>query len=554
MRGLIQIVSPTSGLRIEVIDLTAVADPERIVLVDAISTQEAQQSFDLTYDVPLTVKLLRLEENDSILTITAHQIVCDGLSVGILLQELSAAYNALLAGLPSPLSPLDFQYGDYVSWQHENQLSPGTREQLVYWKKQLTRTPQLQVLPDKTDSEILVEAGIVSLLLPRELTEKLRDLAKAENATFYVVTMAACITLLSRYTGESDIALRTPLAGRSRVEFEPIIGQFVNQVVIRSEVHSGTTVSGLLGQVRDIVWEALAHQDVAFEDVIQAIAAPHQNASDLFRINFVCQKEYGGKRPVPILPGRGLGDYDSFEVARSPVRSEPSSWWSVAIGWRLSLEFRTGLYTQKTAESLLLHFEEVLRFLAEGNNQKLTELLLSPTESLIKRTNEAELAAGDAMDTSEGDQSSQLLAMPGSLAQERFWTLSQLDPANPSFHVPVVMKIAGKLSHDLLASCFQLLVDRHESLRTTFSDRDGEFLQVIHPVYKVSLERAAIPGRNESERSLHLANAIQNEILKPFDLNVLPLFRIRLCRLSEEETRPDRYAPPTSSRMRRPHK
>ena len=531
----IQVVSPTTELSIEVVDLTSVAEPARSVLVDEISTQEAQQTFDLTLGVPLRVKLLRMEENLCLLTITAHQIICDGWSVGILMQELSEAYNALLAGDGSPLHDLNFQYGDYVAWQRENQSTTETRNQLNYWKKQLTRVPQLCVPFDRNGSADVVEAGIVSELLPRELTDELLELAKSENATFYVLTMAACMLLLSRYTGESDVALRTPLAGRNRVEFEPIIGQFVNQVIIRNDLREMSTVSDLLSQVRDNVWEALANQDVAFEEVIETIPVPHKSGLDLFKINFVCQKEYGrngpsqfklGEAAMTTIPSKSQGalyDLNFFLIQRE-------------IGWRLSLEYKAGLYTQDTAESLLLHFQEVLRFLARRGNQRLAELVLSPTESLTKRTNEdAAHVAGDSTPSIEDETSSQMIAMPGSLAQERFWTLSQLDPTNPSFHVPVVMKIAGPLAPEVLAQSFQLLIDRHESLRTTFNERDGEFLQVIHPSYSVSLPSTTISGRSESERATNLANTIQKEILKPFDLNTLPLFRTMLCKSGDEE-------------------
>ncbi|WP_263372826.1 condensation domain-containing protein [Granulicella aggregans] len=535
----IQVVSPSFDLSIEVVDLTSVAESARSLLVDEISTQEAQQTFDLTLGVPLRVKLLRLEEKQSLLTITAHQIICDGWSVGILMQELSEAYNALSAGDPSPLHDLDFQYGDYVAWQGENQSAPATRSQLDYWKKQLARAPQLSVSFDKNVSADMMEAGIVSALLPRELTDDLLDLAKSENATFYVVTMAACMLLLSRYTGLSDIALRTPLAGRNRVEFEPIIGQFVNQVIIRNDLRGASTVSDLLAQVRDNVWDALANQEIAFEEVMEAIPVPHKSALDLFRINFVCQKEYGrngpsefklGEAAMITMPSKSQGalyDLNFFLVQRE-------------IGWRLSLEYKAGLYTQETAESLLLHFQEVLRFLAKRGNQKLAELVLSPTESLTKRTIEdaghgVGNNAGDAFSALEDEPSSQVIAMPGSLAQERFWTLSQLDPTNPSFHVPVVMQIAGQLSSEVLAKSFQLLIDRHESLRTTFNERDGEFLQVIHPSYRVSLPSTTVSGRSEAERATNLASTIQQEILKPFDLNALPLFRTMLCKVGDEE-------------------
>ena len=206
------------------------------------------------------------------------------------------------------------------------------------------------------------------------------------------------------------------------------------------------------------------------------------------------------------------------------------------VGWRLSLEYRAGLYTQSTAESLLQHFQEILRQIADAPMRTIAELELSATEALTKRMQDDPAFSIPTVPATDEDLATpEVLAMPGSLAQERFWTLSQLDPTNPSFHVPLVMKLSGPLSTSLLEKSFQLLIDRHESLRTTFTEQNGEFLQVIHPTYPVALEVEAVPGASDTEKAAHLATAIQKEIHRPFDLNLLPLFRTVLCKLGEHE-------------------
>jgi len=534
-----QVVSPTSDLTVDEIDLRSFPEPSRAAMLDEISLKEATQVFDLAAGAPIRVKLLRLEDAHSVLTVTVHQIVSDGWSIGLFMEELAANYAAFADQLPPPLGPLAFQYGDFITWQQENSSWTEIQKQLNYWKRKLDACPLPVVAADLDGDPNSPGADIVSELLPRELTDSLRNLAQAENTTFFVVTMAACMVLLSRYTGDPDIALRTPLAGRNRVELEPIIGQFTNQVVIRATALPDLTLASFLEQLRETVWEALANQDAPFDEVVRSIAPSH-SADKLFRINFVCQKEYGRNGPsaftfngitMTTMPSKSQGalyDLNFFLVERE-------------IGWRLSLEYRTGLYTQETAESLLRHFQETLRQIADAPHRTIAGLTLSASEALEKRTMGDPAASIPSNLLNEEDAASptvaadDLLAMPGSLSQERFWTLSQLDPSNPSFHVPLVMKLTGPLSPELLEVSLQCLIDRHESLRTTFREDAGEFFQIIHPAWPVTLERTTVPGTSESEKSLHLTAAIEREIHRPFDLTRLPLFRAVLAKLGEED-------------------
>ena len=529
-----QVVFPISDLVVDEIDFRSFPEDARAAMLDEFSVREATQTFDLTQGAPIRVKLIRMKDQHSIMTVTAHQIVCDGWSIGLLMEELAANYAAFAKQQPAPLQPIGFQYGDYVTWQQENSSWSEVRKQLDYWQHKLDRCPQTHVATDLNGTPNSPEAGIISQLLSRDLTDKLKVLSQAENTTFFVVTMAACMVLLNRYTGNPDIALRTPLAGRNRLEFEPIIGQFVNHVIIRAKATGALTVSAFIEQLRETVWEALANQDAPFEEVLKSVASPDTPFENLFNINFVCQKEYGRNGPsqfqfdgvtMTTMPSKSQGalyDLNFFLVERE-------------VGWRLSLEYRTGLYTQDTAESLLRHFQEILRQIADAPNRTIAELELSVTEALTRRMQGDNRSISTSPVIDEGSVSSEVLAMPGSLAQERFWTLSQLDPTNPSFHVPLVMKLDGPLSAPLLEKSFQILIDRHESLRTTFTENNGEFLQVIHPAYPVALEVTSIPGTGEAEKNQQLATAIQKEIHRPFDLNVLPLFRTILFKMGEQD-------------------
>lgn len=523
----LQIIQPKSDLTVLVIDLRPLAEPRRMEQMEELCAREARQPFDLTQGPPIRANLIQMEDERSILTLTIHQIVCDGWSVGLLMEELSSIYSAFAAGRPSTLAPLDFQFGDYVIWQEEHASGADVERQLAYWKKKLAGYSPVRIASDFESASDSIESGIVSRLLPRALTDELKSLGQAQNATFFVVAMAACMAVAQRYTGSSDIALRTPLAGRTRVEFEPIIGQFVNHVVVRASVSSNLKISELIKSVREGVWEALANQDVAFERVLEGTQA--DPTEDRYPINFVCQREYGRS-------GAFQFDFDGVTMTTMPSKSQGAlydlNFFLVEreAGWRLSLEYKTALYSQETAESLLQHFNEILSVFAAKSEQALSEIPLTETAALLNRT-KASVSTTVETEADAEEGGGGVIAMPASLAQERFWTLSQIDPANPTFHIPLVMQLSGEVSGELLQKSFQVLVDRHETLRTTFSEIDNRLMQIISPTHRFAMDEFDLAEFGDAEKESRLEELVQSVLKKPFDLSTLPLFRARLCHL-----------------------
>jgi non-ribosomal peptide synthetase component F/thioesterase domain-containing protein len=531
----LQIVRPDVTLTLNVGDLRQYSDDTLANKLDAICLQEAQTGFDLTKVPPFRASLLRLSDAKYMLVLTLHQIICDGWSIGVLMDELSKLYTAYARQQPSPLDPVTFQYGDYVVWQEDLISQPEVQAQLEYWRNSLKGCPQIQVTPDFEIATASIKSDIVSRLLPRELTEQLRSIAQAENTTFFVVTMAACMALLYRYTNTTDIALRTPLAGRTRVEFESLIGQFTNQVIVRSNLENNLTFRDLVARVRDRVWEALANQDVPFEAVIRDYAGSETTPTELFKINFVCQREYGRSGPfqfeldgirMTTLPSKSQGalyDLNFFLVERE-------------AGWRLSIEYKTDLYSKETGECLLNHFQELLSSATADPQKKITDFVLSDSEAFRKRSHaNVSPQTDNHAEISTDDSSQGIQAIPASFAQERFWALSEVDPENPAFHMPVTLRLTGKLSIPLLEESFRLLISRHEMLRTTFSEIDGELMQVIHDQSSFVLEKVNIDEAPENERAALLDMTVQKILRQPFDLSSLPLFRAALCRLAPEQ-------------------
>ena len=207
---------------------------------------------------------------EHVLLLTEHHIVTDGWSMGILAEELSVLYAAALRGEEDSLPPLPVQYADYSAWQRDR-LSGGTlKEHLDYWTSQLTGVAPLELPTDRPRPAVRTSAGAAhEFAVPAGITAQLKDLARRCDATLFMVLTAACHVLFHRWSGQDDIVVGTPVAGRDRAELERIIGIFINTVVLRSRVDGQRGFAELpRPRVRETVLDAFAHQDAPFEKVV----------------------------------------------------------------------------------------------------------------------------------------------------------------------------------------------------------------------------------------------------------------------------------------------
>jgi len=205
---------------------------------------------------------------------------------------VSALYEAFAAGLPSPLPELSIQYADYASWQRRWMQGNVLEDQLSYWKSQLAGRPEtLQFPTDRPRPPVQTYTGArQSLELPAGLAESLKDLCRQENATLFMVLLAAFKVLLHRYTGQTDVVVGTDVANRNRVEIENLVGFFVNQLVIRTDLSGDPAFRALLARVRTAALGAYAHQDVPFEKLVEELR-PERDVSrtPLFQVKLVLQ-------------------------------------------------------------------------------------------------------------------------------------------------------------------------------------------------------------------------------------------------------------------------
>jgi len=357
----VQVVAPRLSIRLRRDDLRVGSDNDRRERARLVATEEARDRFNLAKGPLIRARLLRLDDEEHTLLVTTHHIVSDGWSIGVLTRELGALYDAYCRGLDSPLPELPLHCGDYAVWQEQWLKSQDLNNDIRFWARKLANLPLLEVPTDRPRPPVQSCNGdIESILLPRALTDGLESLSIQEKATPFMLMLAAFQMLLQRCSGQSDVVVGTVLAGRSRVELEPLIGLFINPLVFRTDLSGDPPFLELLTRVRDTVLQAFAHQDVPFERVVDAVQ-PKRDPSrhPVFQINLLYQRDFvqpfqasGVKlTAIPSVSPGAIYDLNFFLVER-------------AEGWRASCEYNTDLYERSTTRRLLSQLQSLLEGIA----------------------------------------------------------------------------------------------------------------------------------------------------------------------------------------------
>jgi acyl-CoA synthetase (AMP-forming)/AMP-acid ligase II/alpha-ketoglutarate-dependent taurine dioxygenase len=385
-----QAIAPTVTLSWTQVDLRQIAKEQREVEARRMCVQEARQPFDLTRGPLLRARLLQLGEQQYELLLTIHHIISDGWSMGILSRELGTLYADTVQEQPSPLPELPIQYADFAEWQR-NWLQGGVLDQqLSYWRRRLEGAPVMLELPTDFPRPAVqsFRGARHSLRLSGELTTSLEQLSLREGVTLFMTLLAAFQTLLSRYTGQDDIVVGTDLAGRSRVELEPLIGFFVNHAVLRTHLDDNPPFRQLLQRVREITLAAYAHQDLPFDRLVDALK-PERCLSHhpLFQVLLVFQN---ATSPPLVLPG--------LVVHPVPIE-DTSSKFDLALfveqnpaGLECSWGYRTDLFQPATIARCARQFETLLASVVAAPETRLRALeIRSDTEKEQESMQEQEL-------------------------------------------------------------------------------------------------------------------------------------------------------------------
>jgi amino acid adenylation domain-containing protein len=287
--GPVPVIAPELELEIQVIDLSSNAPSLREAESRRLINEEAARSFDLARGPLIRTALIKLSDQESTFLLTMHHIVSDGLSIMLFFEELSALYQAFSNSRTSPLSDLPIQYADYAAWQKEWLRGRVLEQQMSYWKSQLGgELPILEMPTDRPRPTMQTYQGDrVTLTLPAELTEAVLALSQREGATLFMTLLAGFKVMLHHYTGQEDIIVGSPIANRPRAETEKLIGFFLNNLALRTDLSGNPNFRELLARVRQTALDAYANQDVPFEKLIEELK-PERDLSrtSIFQVYF----------------------------------------------------------------------------------------------------------------------------------------------------------------------------------------------------------------------------------------------------------------------------
>jgi len=377
----VQVVAPTQPQRIELLDLSGLADREREAQARTLISEEARQPFDLSRGPLLRVRLIRLHRDEHILMLTMHHIVSDGWSMGLLLQEVTALYEAFVSGRPSPLVSLPIQYADFAVWQREWLQGEALDEQLDYWKRQLADAPQLLELPsDRPRPAVQSYRGArVPVSVSKAVTAELKAFSQREGATLFMTLLAAFQTLLFRYSGQTDIVVGTPVANRDHLQLEGLIGFFVNTLVLRTSLSGEPSFRQLLKRVREVTLGAYTHSDAPFETLVEMLQpARSLSHTPLFQVTFAL--ESAGAAGGVSVPGLKLSPIESdIAIAKFDLALIVSE---TGQGLTGVLEYNRDLFDRSTVELMAREFEVLLQGIVWSPGELITRLPLLSSQEL----------------------------------------------------------------------------------------------------------------------------------------------------------------------------
>ncbi|MCA1628273.1 MAG: condensation domain-containing protein, partial [Acidobacteria bacterium] len=357
-----QVITPPQPLPLARADLSAFTGDEQEAEVERLAKEEFCRPFDLEHAPLIRATLLRLDEDEHVVLLTMHHIISDGWSLGVFSRELMTLYQAFSGGNPSPLPELPIQYADFAVWQKEWLKGEVLEKQMAYWREQLGGNPPVLELPaDRPRPAIHSFRGArQTVVLPMGLTASLKELSRQEEATLFMTLLAAFKTLLHRYTGQTDVLVGSPIAGRNRAEIEPLIGFFVNTLALRTDLSGNPTFRELLGRVRKVALDAYGNQDVPFEKLVEELQ-PERKLSyqPMFHIIFALQntpQETIEAAGLTLHPQKSENETAKFDLILDMAEVEG--------GMRATVEYSTDLFDHPTIARLLQHFHTLLAGIA----------------------------------------------------------------------------------------------------------------------------------------------------------------------------------------------
>jgi amino acid adenylation domain-containing protein/FkbH-like protein len=362
-------------VEVPIVELGGLADAAQEAEVLRRASAEARRPFDLTRVPLVRLTLLRLAPARHVALLSMHHIVSDGWSLGLLVKELAEAYAALVEGRDLSLPPLTIQYADYAAWQRRWMQGDVLAAQLGYWRERLAGVPAQLPLPTDRPRPSTRSAlgGNVPVRISASLTERLRTLGRAEGASLYMTLLAAYQTLLWRYSGETDVAVGSPVAGRVRGDLEGVIGAFINMLVLRTDLSGQPSFRELLGRVRSVALGAYANQDLPFDRIVDALNPERgRGSTPMFQVVFALQN-----MPVRRMDASGL-EIEPLNVGTDTAKFDLSLFLQEDAGGGVfgTLEYSADLFTPATVARMVEHLERLLESVVDDPARPIDRLAL----------------------------------------------------------------------------------------------------------------------------------------------------------------------------------
>jgi non-ribosomal peptide synthetase component F len=354
-----QVVVAAQALPLRRIDLCTMPAGQRQALTQHLATQEMRRPFDLATGPLLRATLLLLDEAEHVVLLTMHHIISDGWSIEVFIREITALYAAFVRGAPSPLPELRIQYADFAHWQRQWLQGEVLETSLAYWKQQLAGAPLLLALPTDRARPALSTSrgGRQACCFPGVLSEELKALSRRQGVTLFMVLLASFKILLRYVTGCDDLVVGTDVSNRNHAETEGLIGFFVNQLVLRSDLSGNPTFRELLARIRRMTLAAYDHQNLPFERLVAALKPERSlQYAPVFQVKLVLQNPPMGSLELPDLHLKAL------EVERQTAGFDVLLYlWEAPTGLRGWFEYSADLFDAGTIARLEEHFMTVLR-------------------------------------------------------------------------------------------------------------------------------------------------------------------------------------------------
>ncbi|GHO80000.1 hypothetical protein KSD_77710 [Ktedonobacter sp. SOSP1-85] len=384
----VQRVHPQAQVDLQVVDLSESLGEHREERIQQRIQAEVEKPFDLSRGPLWRATLLKERENEHILLLSMHHIISDGWSMGVLVRELSALYQAFVEHQPSPLAPLPIQYADYAAWQRRWLQGEVLREQVRYWTRQLSEARAVELPGDYPRPQVMSQRGAhASFRLDEELTQRLKKLSQQEGVTLFMLLLSGLQVLLYRLSGQEDIVVGTDSANRSRLETEGLIGFFINILAMRTKLNGKMSFREALQQVREMVLGAYMHQELPFETVVEHLRLKRVGSrTPLINVLFVMQN-------VPMteaeLPGLVLEGIDSerntakFDLALFITEDEQQLYGSI--------NYSTDLFRAERIAAFCERYQALLRSIVTQPDAQLVSLEMATEDEKERKTKEQQV-------------------------------------------------------------------------------------------------------------------------------------------------------------------